>query len=131
MPTMQTGDLSFSFEASVGGWLALTGIHDTKNNHRWIAGQQILFEAAINNGEPIRSYPGQMVDAVVQNSPRSFMVGCRLDNSIRMQLNIHADGLKSAIRIDTRMVNYGNKPVFLRLVLPKIRELKGPAESIG
>ena len=98
----------------------LTGILDTKNKHQWLTCQQTLFGAATNNGTFIKSNQTTMVDVVLQYSPRSFTVWCHLDNSIQVQLNIHGDGAHSAVRIDTRIVNYGTAPVFLRLVLPLI-----------
>jgi Domain of unknown function (DUF6259) len=131
MPTIQSGDLSFSFEASVRGPLKLTGILDTKNKHQWLTGQKTLFGAATNSGNFIKSNQSPMVDVLLQHSPRSFTVWCHLDNLIQIQLNIQGDGAKSAVRIYTRISNNGTKTVFLRLFLPLILicDLKAPSPN--
>jgi hypothetical protein len=127
-PQVRNSDLSLSFDLEDG--VLLVSILDEVTHHEYLARPTALFEFAVNNGIQCPSDRGLIVERV---TPAAGGGQLRIDTRARgeplaIQIHLSTRPSKPVVIVRLIITNTGDRPTFLRTVLPKINGLVTPGD---
>jgi hypothetical protein len=120
-------------DAAPGRGLKLLGIQDTRTGHAWLSQPGMLFEFAVDNGTPGQSDTGLVVESITPAADGSLRVEAQAAASpVAFTISLAPHPTEAAVLVNLLVWNTDRaNQHFLRLVLPKIRGLKGPGSDLA
>lgn len=126
---IQNEQIALSLDVSQGG-ITLLGIQDRVTGQQFLRGPNFLFEFAANNGTAYQSNNGVVLDRLITapGSPTTTILAHAAHAALNFEVILSLAAGDSAVHLQMTVTNSSDKPVFLRMVYPKLFGLKTPGD---
>ena len=133
METVSNENLSLQFDVPQSGGISIVSIRDEMTGRQYLPCPSMLFEFAVDNRQAYQSDTGVTVDGVSIGAAGSFsVIASALHEALafRLTVSLAAGALAATVQLSVTNAKAGGDPIFLRVVMPKIRGLV-TGENLG